>query len=124
MIEKNRKEKGKYGEELASIYLLENEHKIIARNIHSRFGEIDIISLCKGVVHIVEVKTRFDKYNSINELASYSMSRDKKNRMRKTVYSSQVQACLTNIPYRKMQYDFIAIDVVNTQTYIRLYWNI
>ena len=123
MIEKNRKEKGKYGEELASTYLLQAGHVIIARNIHSRFGQIDIMSIKEQTIHIIEVKSRYI-YDKHTEKASYSMSSLKKSRMRKTFYSTAVQKKLSGISYKKIQYDFVAIDVLNGNVQMRLYWNI
>ena len=49
---------GKMGEELACSYLLRQGHTILARNWRSQHLEVDIISLDKAGVHIVEVNTR------------------------------------------------------------------
>jgi putative endonuclease len=48
---------GKIGEDLAALYLQKLGHHIVERNLRSKFGEIDIVSRYKGVLHIVEVKT-------------------------------------------------------------------
>ena len=49
---------GKRGEDLAVSYLERHQCEILARNWHSRFGEIDIIA--QNAVHLIflEVKTR------------------------------------------------------------------
>ena len=49
-------ERGKEGEERALAYLLEREFRIVDRNFHSRFGEIDIVAMKGDVVHFIEVK--------------------------------------------------------------------
>ena len=49
---------GKLGEDAAAEYLTSIGHKIISRNFHTRFGEIDIITIHKKYVVFVEVKTR------------------------------------------------------------------
>lgn len=55
----SNREFGKYGEDLAQKYLVENGHTILERNYHySKNSEIDIISFKENVVHFVEVKTR------------------------------------------------------------------
>lgn len=49
---------GKDGEELAAAFLNRLGYKILQRNFHSRFGEIDIIAKDKSQVIFVEVKSR------------------------------------------------------------------
>lgn len=49
---------GKQGEEYAERYLINNGHKIIARNYRGKRGEIDIVSKHGEVIVFVEVKTR------------------------------------------------------------------
>lgn len=54
----NRKELGRTGEELAQAYLTTNGYRIIERNYHTRWGELDIVARKGGNVVFVEVKTR------------------------------------------------------------------
>jgi putative endonuclease len=50
---------GKYGEMLALEYLERKGYSILGTNVHSRFGEIDIIALSpEQVLVFCEVKTR------------------------------------------------------------------
>lgn len=49
---------GKLGEEYCCKYLEKNGYKILKRNFHSRYGEIDIIAENNDVIAFVEVKTR------------------------------------------------------------------
>jgi putative endonuclease len=49
--------KGADAEEQACRYLRDEGFDLIDRNVHSRFGEIDIIALKNGVLHFVEVKS-------------------------------------------------------------------
>ncbi len=49
---------GAQGEELACRHLEANGYTIVARNMHSRYGEIDIIAEKNGCYVFVEVKTR------------------------------------------------------------------
>lgn len=55
---KNNKEKGKAGEDKASVYLKSLGYEIIERNFRSRFGEIDIIARNGNDIVFVEVKAR------------------------------------------------------------------
>ncbi len=49
---------GQFGEDFTVRYLKKHGYKIIERNFHSRFGEIDIIAVKKNIIAFVEVKTR------------------------------------------------------------------
>lgn len=54
----NNKKLGKFGEELVTIFLREKNYKILVRNFHSRYGEIDIIAQKFETLAFVEVKIR------------------------------------------------------------------
>ncbi len=58
MTEKNKKDFGKEGEEIAAKYLEEKGFEIIKRNYQYGHGEIDIIAKDGEVLVFVEVKTR------------------------------------------------------------------
>jgi putative endonuclease len=49
---------GQWGEALAADYLIEHGYEIIAHNIRTPFGEIDIIAKQEDIIIFVEVKTR------------------------------------------------------------------
>ncbi len=49
--------RGDLGEDRAVAFLEEKGYRIVARNYHSRFGEIDIIASREGVLHFIEVKS-------------------------------------------------------------------
>ena len=74
---------GIFGETLACIHLLFHGYKIVERNFHSRFGEIDIIAKKHGVTVFVEVKAR-----SGNMLAdpAYAVDNFKQQKLIKTAY--------------------------------------
>jgi putative endonuclease len=56
---KNHKQAiGIWGEDLARTYLEENGYAIIARNVRTAHGEIDIIASKDELIVFVEVKTR------------------------------------------------------------------
>lgn len=48
------------GEDYAAEWLIEHGYRIVDRNYHSRFGEIDIIAENSQYIVFVEVKTRED----------------------------------------------------------------
>lgn len=49
---------GNTGEELAAEWLTENGFRVVARNVRTAYGELDIVAERHGSVHVVEVKTR------------------------------------------------------------------
>jgi len=52
------KQVGNLGEDLIAKFLKDKGYRILERNFRTPFGEIDIVVEKKGVVSIVEVKTR------------------------------------------------------------------
>ena len=54
----DRLSRGKLGEDITADYLCKNDFEVVARNYHSRYGEIDIIAEKKGCISFIEVKTR------------------------------------------------------------------
>lgn len=69
-------EKGKRGEDFAAEYLIKQGYKILERNFHSRYGEIDIIAQNDDYIVFVEVKAR--QYNSMisgREAVNFSKQR-------------------------------------------------
>lgn len=49
---------GKWGEEIATAYLMQEGHEIIGRNIRTPYGEIDIVAKQNNITLFIEVKTR------------------------------------------------------------------
>ncbi|HMN23200.1 MAG: YraN family protein [Ignavibacteriaceae bacterium] len=61
MDDKNKRDIGKEGEDIAAKYLIEKGFNIIARNYHySTKGEIDIIANDKNQLVFIEVKSRIN----------------------------------------------------------------
>lgn len=72
----NKREIGNKAEDIASKYLLDKGFKILERNFHSRYGEIDIIALDKDTIVFIEVKYRKNN-NFGTPLESISLSKIK-----------------------------------------------
>ncbi len=53
--------RGTLGEDITASYLESSGFNIVARNYHSRYGEIDIIAVNSEFVIFTEVKTRNDR---------------------------------------------------------------
>ena len=72
----NSKERGELGEQYACSYLMGNGYKILDRNFHSRFGEIDIVAADSKYIVFVEVKLRKnDMYGKACEAVSPAKQR-------------------------------------------------
>lgn len=57
-LKANRRTLGRRGEEIAARYLQERGYRILARNVQTLHGEIDIIARKEEVLVFVEVKMR------------------------------------------------------------------
>jgi putative endonuclease len=49
---------GNAGEELAARWLFDHGFRVVARNLRTIYGELDIVAEKNGHVHVIEVKTR------------------------------------------------------------------
>jgi putative endonuclease len=68
--------KGKWGEELAAVYLQDKGYQIVFRNFYSKYGELDIIAKKNNLLIFVEVKTRTqDNYGNPAEAVNASKRR-------------------------------------------------
>jgi len=67
-------QEGLEAEEKASSYLQKEGYTILARNFHSKFGEIDIIALQDNTLHFCEVKFS-KKYDPITRITASKMAK-------------------------------------------------
>ena len=65
---------GLQAEERAANYLQDMGFRILERNFHSRFGEIDIVAQKDGVVHFIEVKMS-EKYEPLERITKKKMEK-------------------------------------------------
>lgn len=65
---------GKEAETKASAYLEKEGYTILARNFHSKFGEIDIIALKEDILHFCEVKYS-QKYDPLLRITPSKMKK-------------------------------------------------
>ena len=92
------------GEEIAADFLKKHGYKIISRNFHSRFGEIDIIALEKKTIVFVEVKLRSNNYFGT---PLESITRSKLEKLKKTAYYFLTLNNLSNSDFR-----FDAVEII------------
>ncbi len=103
----NSKEKGDFFEAEAEKYLIEAGLTPVARNFHSRYGEIDLIMKEQNTYVFVEVKYRKSQHYGG---AQYALSFTKKQRLKRTLAVYIQQHGLHNSPLR---IDFVAINGQN-----------
>ncbi|SBS27302.1 hypothetical protein MAQ5080_00777 [Marinomonas aquimarina] len=95
---------GAAAEQLAERYLVEQGYQCIARNFHSRVGEVDLIMRHGNTIVFVEVRYRA---NTSRGTASESVTKHKYLRCLKTAEYWLTKNNLQNSQY---QIDVIAID--------------
>ena len=92
----HRVEVGKFGEDFACNYLLQQGYTIQYRNFRCRIGEIDIIAVKNNVLSFIEVKTRCShKYG--RPLLSVNLAKQKKIYRCAELYM-QVKGIILNMP--------------------------
>lgn len=118
----NAREIGIAGEQAASEFLAKNGYVIIARNFHSRYGEVDIIARNDTYIVFVEVKAR--KPGAIvTGVEAVGSSKRRKIMMTALDYLSQQKSSLqprfdvidiifeNNVNVRKLEHIINAFDV-------------
>ena len=95
--------KGKQYEEQACIYLGKNGWKILHRNYHSRYGEIDIITEKDGALAFVEVKGREKRTSWIDDAVPIS----KQQKIRKT---AEIFLLEEEVEYEELQFGVVWIE--------------
>lgn len=69
---KKNKQLGKLGESIALSFFLKKKFKLLKKNFHCRWGEIDLIFKKGNKIHFIEVKTRVtDKKGKPYEAINY-----------------------------------------------------
>lgn len=72
---------GKQGEDEAALFLKKQGYRIVARNVRTVLGELDIVAHHRGVICFIEVRTRRGKdsqmqaLESVDERKRYRLSR-------------------------------------------------
>jgi putative endonuclease len=69
---------GKSGEDRAVCFLENNGYAIVARNVRSRMGEIDIVARERGVICFIEVRSRKGAGKSEESFASVDGRKQRK----------------------------------------------
>lgn len=96
---------GKSAEDFTVKFLEDKGYKVIDRNFHSRFGEIDIIAEENGTLVFVEVKARWsNKFGSPEEAVTPS-------KLRKITKTAEYYALINSKTTMKMRIDVVALEI-------------
>jgi putative endonuclease len=98
----NKKEIGAWGEKIAAGWLAERGCEIVARNVRTPYGEIDIVAQEDDLTLFVEVKTRASKRLGPPEI---SITRKKQSHM---LASAEYYAAQRGIDHWRI--DVIAVE--------------
>lgn len=93
---------------MAEKYLIQKDYYILAKNYHSRFGEIDIIASDNGSIVFIEVKTRTQ-----NQFGT-PLDAITKRKLWKMVKTSQFYLSQKNMHDKPYRYD--AIEIILNQS--------
>lgn len=110
---------GTNGEEIVALFLQKLGFFVMAMNVHTRWGEIDIIAVRDRTMHAVEVKTRI---NSGGDPAE-ALTRKKFLRLQKSLLVVRRE----KVPFLKCrgQIDLAAVVMSSSgKPRISMYWNI
>lgn len=92
---------GNTGEEIACMYLIKNNYKILNRNFNCKQGEIDIIAKKNKEIIFIEVKTRTNKKYG-NPIEAITIWKRK----------HLIKAIEYYLYLNKLENSFISIDVI------------
>jgi putative endonuclease len=103
---------GMLGEQIAVKYLVNQGYGIIARNVRTKKGEIDIIARISSELVFFEVKTRVSKENYLSETNFDSRKREKVKTLADS-YQSYFKSVLKKQRIRSFRLDLVAVELHN-----------
>ncbi len=111
----DRQRLGRTGEELALGFLSAQGWQLVARGVHSRYGELDLVGLEEEELVFVEVKTRGSLRCGTPEEA---WTGEKRRRLWQTA------ACfLADRPPTRCRFDLVAVRIREGEVAVRRYRN-
>lgn len=113
------KEKGARCEDQVASYLVENGHEIIARNYRCPYGEIDILSLCSGVLCVVEVKSLTRRWDASD--VQFMVNPAKRMRLRKTLSVFLSEQGEESVRFNSIRFDVATVTCGSVSYYIGEY---
>ena len=106
---------GRYGEDLALCELEREGYRIVARNLRTRRGEIDVVALDGRTLCFIEVRLR-----SRGDYGSSAGSIDARKRRRMIEATRELLARESFPPHSALRFDVVAIDGTETGAPLRV----
>ena len=104
-MDRKNKDVGQLGESIALKFFIKNKYKLLKKNFHCRWGEIDLIFKKNNKIHFVEVKTRrSDKKGKPYEAVNYYKLKSLKNAINYYILKNNLSAF-------KLSLDVISIEI-------------
>ena len=128
---KHRQSVGKLGEDIASLFLMKHEFKILERNYLKKWGEIDIIAKKNGALRFIEVKTV--SRENIRNVSQETLESDrpeenvharKMERLYRTIQSYLAEKDVSGETLWQMDIVAVFLDVGNKEAKIRFTENV
>ncbi len=113
-----RKQLGAAGEQLVRQYLAQKGWEILAVNLHTRHGELDIVARQGRRLVVVEVKTRRSK---LAGQAVEAFTRKKFSKIRHSAWEAQQSR---RIPTGQLEFAVAAVAVCDKKAHLTFYFNV
>jgi putative endonuclease len=114
-VKQSTRARGRYGEAAAEAYLRKHGYRILARNLHLRYAEIDLLALERETLCFVEVRLR-----TSNRFGTAAESIDARKRQRLVRAATSVMAQSELPPYRAVRFDVVCVRPGSPQPCVHL----
>lgn len=114
MNSNNRRQKGFFGENLASDWLMAHQYQILEANFYCRYGELDLIALDPFKTTLVFFEVKCD-YTGIAGTPESWVSRAK---IRKIQKSAEAYLAFKSPVFKEIRFDVLAIRIFPTENQI------
>jgi putative endonuclease len=112
---RNLRALGRHGEKLAEIHLQRQGFRILARNLHLRHAELDLVALEGSTLCFVEVRLR-----SSDRFGSAAESVDWKKRRRLARAAAEVLATRPLPRHQAVRFDMVSVDASKSPPEVHL----
>ncbi len=112
---RNLRAVGRHGEKLAERHLQRHGFRILARNLHLRHAELDLVALEGRTLCFVEVRLRSD-----SRFGSAAESVDRRKRRRLTRAAAEVLATHPLPRHDALRFDVVTVDTSNQPPEVHL----
>jgi len=109
---------GKQGEDEAALFLRKQGYRIVARNVRTALGELDIVAHQRGVICFIEVRTRRGKDSQVQALESVDERKQRRLSRLAIAYLKE-----NHLLGRKARFDVVSVSYAPTGAQVFLVKN-